>query len=371
MRIAQITYSYKPIVGGADVWVELLRRVCEAQGHEVTVYQCPATDIDDPQVRQIDSPLTRLLGKRGEFWTLPFGLRSLRKELAAQDVLVAHYPNYHRFLEWHPRTVLVSHGVFWDDRPRALRSRAKRRCARRAYHKASVVVANDTFFLREVGEDIQPGAKPFSEVAARRFFVPNCIDTHHFAPGIPHPDLTVWPVILVPRNLYRNRGIHLAIQAFARCADELEETQLVVVGAEGQSGYLDYCRGLAADLDVSERVVFFGPVSWEQMPAVYSAATVTLIPSLCGEGTSLSALESMACGTATVTTNVAGLMDLPAAKCDPTPDALAAALLETWRAHERIADQQREAVVSVYNLGNWNATWLRILERLLPTGSKR
>ncbi len=364
MRIAQVTYSYKPIVGGADVWAQLLRRVCEAAGHQITVYQRPVQDIDDPAIRIIRSPVSRILGKQGEFWTLPFGLPRLRGELAEYDMLVVHYPNYHRFLEWHPGTVLVSHGVFWDDNPSALHNRIKQALARRAYRNATFVVANDTFFLREVGEDVSPGAEPFSEIAPGRFFVPNCVDTQMFTATQPHPDLPDGPMVLIPRNVYRNRGIHLAIQAFGRCSDELDDARMIVAGAESQPDYAAYCRELAAEHRISHRVEFIGPIPWEQMPAAYSAAELTVIPTIAGEGTSLSALEAMACGTATVSTNVAGLADLPTMKSEPTPEALAAAMTEAWRNRETVGIQQQATVRSVYNLENWRDAWLRIIGRL-------
>ncbi len=364
MRIAQVTYSYQPIVGGADVWAQLLRRVCEAAGHEVAIYQRPMPDLDDPAVRVIRSPLSSVLGKRGEFWSLPLGLPRLRKELAQYEVLVVHYPNYHRFLEWHSGTVLVSHGVFWDDRPSALRNRIKKALARRAYREATFVVANDTFFLREVGEDVRPGAEPFTQVAPGRFFVPNCVDTRMFTRTEPHPDLRDGPLVLVPRNVYRNRGIHLAIEALGRCVEELDGARMVVAGAESQPRYAAYCRRLAAQLGISDRVHFIGPIPWEQMPAAYSAADLTVIPTIAGEGTSLSALEAMACGTATVTTKVAGLADLPTIKSEPTAEALAAAMVKAWRNRPAIAAEQQQAVRSVYNLENWRQAWLEILQRL-------
>ncbi len=363
MNLAQITYSYKPITGGADVYAQLLRGVCEDAGHLVHVYQRPRGGFSDPNVHPIESPLTSLLGGRGEFWTLPLGLPGMREELSGYDALIVHYPNYHRFVEWHPATILISHGVFWDDRPGALRSRIKRKLARRAYERASLVVANDTFFLREVGQDVAPGAEPFSEMAPGRFFIPNCVDTAQFSRGEPHPDIPR-PAILVPRNLYHNRGVHLAIAAFAGCAGELEGAKLVVVGAEGQPGYLDHCRGLATELGVGQEVVFFGPAPWEQMPAVYSAADLTLIPTLCGEGTSLSALESMACGTATVTTDVAGLADLPTLQAAPTAEALGSALRQAWQDRAEIGRQQEQITRSVYNLDNWKRAWVGLLQRV-------
>ncbi len=364
MRIAQITHSYMPVTGGADVWVQMLREICEEMGHEVFVYQRPVQGVDDAQVRFIHSPLRALLGTRGEFWTVPFGLPALRQELQTFDALVVHYPNHHRMVEWHPRTVLVSHGVFWDDRPGSLRGSIKRGLACRAYQNATAVVANDTFFLREVGEDVLPDAKPFSEVAPGRWFIPNCVDAVRFSPTDPLPGLRNARTILVPRNVYRNRGIHLAIQAFAQVASELRDVRLAIVGAVGQPDYARDCQEMVSDLGLDARVVFFGPVPWAQMPNAYSAGELTLIPTLCGEGTSLAALESMACGVATITTNVAGLADLPAVKCEPGADSLAEAIREVWPRRENIAATQQRVVREVYNLGNWRAAWAEIVRRL-------
>lgn len=361
MRLAQITYSYKPVTGGADVYADLLRGVCEDLGYEVMVYQRPTEGVNDSGVRMVRSPLAPILGRRGEFWTLPLGLLALRRTMASFDVLVVHYPNFHRFVEWHARTILVSHGVFWDDRPGGLRSRIKRAVARRAFRRAWRVVANDTFYLREMGVAVEPGAEPFTEVLPGRFFIPNCVDVARFSRVAPHAALTDWPVILVPRNLYWNRGVHLAIEAFALCAGELPGARLVVVGADGQRGYREHCQALARKHGLAERVIFFGPVPWEQMPAVYSASALTVIPTLCGEGTSLSALESMSCGTATVTTNVAGLADLPAVRCEPAPAALASAMVEAWRDRETIAAQQQQTVRDTFNLERWRAAWERVL----------
>lgn len=362
MRIAQVTYSYRPLFGGADVYVQLLREVAEAAGHEVLVFQRPRPT-DDPAVRLVHPPLERWVGRRAEFWTVPLGLRAHHSELAACDLIVAHYPNYHALLPPGPRTVLLSHGVFWDDRPAALRSRLKRWLARRAYRRADAVVANDTFFLREMGLAIAPGATPYTEVAPGRWYVPNGVDLTRFRPGPADPRLT--GAILVPRNLYPNRGVHLAIEAYALARDALDGAPLKIVGGEGLPGYLERCRVLAERLGVAAHVEFLGPTPWEAMPAVYNAAALTVIPTLCGEGTSLAALESMACGTATVTTDVAGLADLPARRCPPTATALAAALTSAWGERETLGAQQLEAV-QAFSLDRWRECWLGLFSRLAP-----
>ena len=77
------------------------------------------------------------------------------------------------------------------------------------------------------------------------------------------------------------------------------------------------------------------------MRAVYSAARVTVIPSICGEGTSLSALESMACGTPVVATAVGGLPDLPAWLAEPNPEALSEAILRVLARRDEVARPSR------------------------------
>jgi len=393
VRIAQVTYSYKPITGGADVYAASLHRTLTEAGHESVVYQaarpgCARGDGPHPssfgtaaarptqdrplpegegavppggegEVRLI--PLTVLSGPGvAPFWTAPLGLGKLRDELARFDVLIAHYPNYYRPIRWHPCTILLSHGVWWDDRPGALRSRLKRRLAREAYRQATAVVANDTFFLREMGVDAQPGLAPHTEIEPGRWYVPNAVDTDVFHPeGDPPPGP---PVILVPRNLYRNRGVHLAIEALALLRRELD-AQMRVVGAFSQPGYVTECQALAARLGVAEVVEFAGPRPWQEMPVEYRAAHLVLVPSLCGEGTSLSALESMACGTPCVATRVAGLKDLPAVLTDPNPEALAQACAQTLEGRYEIAARQLDAVRSGFSMQRWRESWLRVIEQ--------
>jgi len=362
MRVAQITFTYRPIRGGADAYADDLRLLLESQGHEHVVYQ-RREPLHGADLRFVPNPLR---GWPAEFWTHALFLPLCYPSLSRQDALIAHYPPYllaavGARLMGKPALIGLSHGVTWDDRPRALRSAIKRSLARVAFRIADAFVANDTFFLREMGCRIAPRERMFQQVAPGRWFIPNCVDAERFGRTDGLPDLKRLRPILVPRNLYFNRGVHLAIAAFAEFARDEPDATLVIVGGMGQRDYARDLRRQVAESPVRERVIFWGSVAHAAMPDIYSSADLTLIPSLCGEGTSLSALESMAAGTAVISTDAGGLPDLPAYLCRPNAAALARAMREVWPRRAEIAAQQQAEVLRTYNMENWRAAWTQAI----------
>ena len=362
MRIAQVTYSYKPIIGGADVYAARLHRLLMGEGYESCVYQ-RHREAEGREVRML--PRLPGLSAGREFWLLPLFVPLHALSLLQKRALIVHYPNYWLPVFWHHRIIGLSHGVTWDDRPQSAAGRFKKWLARTAFRNCQAFVANDTFFLREMGLDVEPGKGAFEEVAPGRWFIPNTVNAETFSPNRGTRELRELNPILVPRNIYRNRGLHLALEAYNLFRREHPETTLVIVGDFSQP---EYARELAAqtrDLGLLGRVVFAGPVPHDEMPAVYGSALMTVIPSLCGEGTSLSALESMSCGVATVSTDVGGLADLPTVQAPPHIEPLARAMIETFERREEEGEQQRKLVLAHYPEERWNDTWLKVVEQVV------
>ena len=250
-------------------------------------------------------------------------------------------------MEWH------QDNQNWDDKKR---ERAAQLCFDRFPH-----VVNDTHYLRCRGLNAPVGENYFKEVAPGKWFIPNCVDGNRFCSGPGHASLKGRQVILVPRQLVVDRGIDLAIKAFKHFSESNTDLELCLLGKRRPGPYIDSIDQLIIDLELSEKVYFAENVPNEEMPAWYNGSLMTLIPTLRREGTSLSALESMSCGVATVSTNVAGLADLPTVQCDPDEIALADAMQSTFENRNVIGKRQQEKVHETFSMKNWEDAWLRVI----------
>jgi D-inositol-3-phosphate glycosyltransferase len=81
---------------------------------------------------------------------------------------------------------------------------------------------------------------------------------------------------------------------------------MVIGGGEHSQHEIERLHKLACNLNIQEAVIFLDLVRHEQLPYFYSAADVCVIPSYY-ESFGLVALESLACGTPVVATDVGNL----------------------------------------------------------------
>lgn len=128
--------------------------------------------------------------------------------------------------------------------------------------------------------------------------IENGVDTERYHPGGHRIERSADPYLICVGRLTRAKGQGVAIRALALLEDTSPRLGLVGDGED-----LEELHDLAADLNVEDRIDWFGQVD-DAAPHLRSA-DVVLVPSR-WDGLSLALLEAMACGAPVVATVVPG-----------------------------------------------------------------
>lgn len=145
--------------------------------------------------------------------------------------------------------------------------------------------------------------------------VPNAVDVNHFSPGREESLRRQYGVasenlvVLYVGGLYKPKGVHDLVDAFASVRAEIPSALLWVVGAGPEERAL---REKASRLDDPAAVHFFGVRT--DINRFYRASDVFCLPSH-SEGLPLSVLEAMSTGTACIGSDVPGIAQLLSDGC--------------------------------------------------------
>jgi glycosyltransferase involved in cell wall biosynthesis len=136
----------------------------------------------------------------------------------------------------------------------------------------------------------------------------------HFRPASPETIAAVRARYALPENFVLTVGtieprknLSCLLDALQRLRQRGDATRLVIVGSRGWL-YEGFFRHLE-ELQLGDAVLLPGYVPDADLPAIYSAATLCVLPSLY-EGFGLSVLEAMACGTAVVCSRTSSLPEV-------------------------------------------------------------
>jgi glycosyltransferase involved in cell wall biosynthesis len=138
----------------------------------------------------------------------------------------------------------------------------------------------------------------------------------HFVPRLPAQIATVRVKYALPEQYALYLGINKPHKNLARLVQawqisnsksQIPNLELVIAG-QWDERYPEI-KQLAKDLGLKDQIVFAGPVSELDLPALYSGATLFIFPSLY-EGFGLPVLEAMSCGTPVVCSNTSSLPEV-------------------------------------------------------------
>lgn len=362
-RIALVTSSFAPHVGGVETHVARVAERLVRSGHAVEVWAVDRggrADDAGPRaftVRYLPTPLPALdvrslLRFSTQIRAASAAWRRARREFAP-TVLHVHCfgPNgvYGTFLSQGSATPLVvtSHGeTRADDHNAFEESRLLRWSLRSALERARAVTAPSEFVLADLRQR-------FGLTAGT--VIPNGVDD--LGRDLAEPPRGEF--ILGVGRLGRIKGFDLLVRAFAD-ARALEGRRLIIVG-DGPE--LESLRMLARSLGVGERVEFLGRLTPQAVAGAMQAAIAVVVPSRV-EAFGIVALEAWRSGAALVMTERGGGPEFvrdgeDALLVDPTQTS------DLVEALERVAGdpELRRRLVAAGRLRWTEFTWERVAEQ--------
>jgi glycosyltransferase involved in cell wall biosynthesis len=193
--------------------------------------------------------------------------------------------------------------------------------------------------------------------------IANGVDREHFRPrdksecrrvlGLPENGR----LLVTVAHLGRRKGHHEVIQALAGLP---EDVRLVIVGGAAQGGTSELLQQLARQAGVENRLILPGPQTYDRIPLYFCAADASVLASY-REGCPNVVLESLACGTPVVASDVGAVADIlpvpsagritPPQTIAPLQQAMNDILSSSWDA---------EQVVRASGVKTWDEVALQV-----------
>lgn len=200
----------------------------------------------------------------------------------------------------------------------------------------------------------------FPNLTDNMVYIPNFVDKNIFKPDFSQRDEKRLR-ILFPRRSQINRGSRILGDILENISSQ--DIDIYWVG-EGDAQDTEIIK----ELSKRDNRLHYYSVSFEEMPKWYQKCDITVIPTIACEGTSLSAIEALACGSALITTNVGGLSNIVlngynGILCEPNAKSIAKAINDLIEDAELRLKYQQNAFESsdCFSLDNWKRKWVEIL----------
>lgn len=145
----------------------------------------------------------------------------------------------------------------------------------------------------------------FAEFSVKADIVPNVLDENLFH-SLNRAEAVYSPHIIVTRNLELIYDVETAILAFCKIKEKYAEARLSIAGTGPE---LNNLKQLVLKLKLTNDVYFTGRLEPSEMAELYRSADIMINTSRV-DNTPNSIIESLACGTAVISTNVGGIPNL-------------------------------------------------------------
>jgi glycosyltransferase involved in cell wall biosynthesis len=241
----------------------------------------------------------------------------------------------------------------------------------RSARVADAIIINSESLRSEVQRylEVDPGKlKLIYEAVDHELFQPG--DAREAAARIAKHGITK-PFLLFVSSLWPYKNCDGLLRAWALARGDLGDRQLAIVGAGRDEKYVASLHSLAAELGITQDVVFVGAVPLEETVSFYRAADAFVYPSL-NETFGLPILEAMACGCPVVTSDTSAMPETAggaATLSDPRdPASIAKAIIEALGPGK---DQMRDLGLRRAAQFTWAATATSTLDVYREVAERR
>jgi glycosyltransferase involved in cell wall biosynthesis len=287
-------------------WVSFFAK----RGHEVFLLTDNPEDI--PGVQVIDYKLHRRYFSRPYIILNALKLKNLILEIKPH-VLHSHFAHvygwYGAFSGFKPFLITAwGSDIYFLLRRRCITK--EKLYTQYALRKANIITGDSKDLLEA---SIQLGAK-----REKTRLIQFGVDSNLFRP---HLNSSAWrsnlnieeheKVVFSPRQMTDVYNIDVIIKAFykvqAKCSEKVILLLKNYLNTE-DAPYINEMKRLICDLGISEKVRFVGKIPYSEMPFLYNLADVVVSISS-SDGTPMSVLEAMACGSPLVVSNLPSLRE--------------------------------------------------------------
>lgn len=308
IKVIQTPIRFLPSIGGVENHVYYLSRELVKNGVDVTVYcsNIPKSDVkklDGIEIKRLNSNFN--ITNTNIALSLPFCL--LKEDF---DIIHTHMPTPWT-ADWsvliaklkHKKSIITIHNDM--DKPDFIGKLITKIYLNTVFRLTLSLV--DKIIVVNPGWEttFRKTNKILARYKNKIKIVPNGIDTNLFRPlkNIKKEKNTVLFVSVLDKH-HKFKGLDYLLEAIKLVKKTIPSIKLIVVGeGELKNIYIEKTKNLG----ISENVMFVGEKNQKELVSYYNMASVFVLPSTDIEGFGIVLLESLACKTPVITTNIVGL----------------------------------------------------------------